>query len=63
MAGSLLVRSFEQGERIYAAMLARGYDGEPRSLPSAALTQRDWLWLAACAAALLLAAFWGFALA
>lgn len=26
-AGALFVRSYERGERIYAAMLARGYDG------------------------------------
>lgn len=32
MAGSLLLRSVEQGDRIYAAMVSRGYDGEPRSL-------------------------------
>ena len=34
MAGSLLLRSFERSERVYAAMLARGYDGEVRSLPT-----------------------------
>jgi cobalt/nickel transport system permease protein len=33
MAASLFLRSFERGERIYAAMLARGYDGEVRGLP------------------------------
>lgn len=33
MAGSLLVRSFERSDRVYAAMLARGYDGEVRLLP------------------------------
>lgn len=33
MAGNLLVRSFDRGERIYAAMAARGYDGEVRSFP------------------------------
>jgi cobalt/nickel transport system permease protein len=33
MAGSLLLRSFDRGERIYAAMAARGYDGEVRSFP------------------------------
>lgn len=27
MAGSLFIRSYERGERIYVAMLARGYDG------------------------------------
>lgn len=43
MAGSLLLRSFERSERVYAAMLARGYDGEVRNLPHPALTRRDWL--------------------
>ena len=33
MAGNLLVRSFDRGERIYAAMAARGYDGEVRAFP------------------------------
>lgn len=32
MVGSLFLRSFERGERVYAAMEARGYDGEPRFL-------------------------------
>lgn len=34
MAGSLLLRSIERSERVFAAMLARGYDGEVRGLPS-----------------------------
>jgi cobalt/nickel transport system permease protein len=33
MAGSLFLRSFERADRIYAAMLSRGYDGEVRTLP------------------------------
>ena len=33
MAGNLLVRSLDRGERIYAAMSARGYDGEVRTFP------------------------------
>jgi cobalt/nickel transport system permease protein len=33
MAGSLFLRSFDRAERIYAAMAARGYDGEVRALP------------------------------
>jgi cobalt/nickel transport system permease protein len=45
MAGSLFVRSIERSERIYDAMLARGYDGEPRSLQPPALRPRD-LWTA-----------------
>lgn len=43
MAGSLFVRSIERSERIYDAMVARGYDGEMRSLSSSALRPRDWL--------------------
>lgn len=33
MAGNLFLRSFDRAERIYAAMAARGYDGEVRLLP------------------------------
>ncbi|HYP40616.1 MAG TPA: cobalt ECF transporter T component CbiQ [Chloroflexia bacterium] len=33
MAGNLFLRSFERGDRIYAAMSARGYDGEIRTFP------------------------------
>jgi cobalt/nickel transport system permease protein len=32
MVGSLFLRSIERSERIYGAMVARGYDGEVRSL-------------------------------
>lgn len=45
MAGNLLMRSFERGERIYAAMAARGYDGEIRSLPLSPLSGRGWFLL------------------
>jgi len=43
----LLVRSFERGDRIYAAMAARGYDGETRTLPLPALQTWHWLVLGA----------------
>jgi cobalt/nickel transport system permease protein len=33
MAGSLFLRGFERADRVYLAMVARGYDGEVRSLP------------------------------
>jgi cobalt/nickel transport system permease protein len=32
MAGALFLRSYERGERIYGAMLSRGFDGRGRSL-------------------------------
>jgi cobalt/nickel transport system permease protein len=41
MAGSLFLRSIERSERIYDAMVARGYDGEVRSLRSPVLRSRD----------------------
>ncbi|MBU0495908.1 MAG: cobalt ECF transporter T component CbiQ [Chloroflexi bacterium] len=43
MVGNLFVRGYERGERIYAAMLARGYDGEMRSLPRPPLALVHWL--------------------
>jgi len=41
MVGSLFLRSIERSERIYDAMLARGYDGEVRSLRPPILQARD----------------------
>jgi cobalt/nickel transport system permease protein len=41
MVGSLFLRSIERSERIYDAMLARGYDGEVRSLRPPVLRPRD----------------------
>jgi len=32
MIGTLFIRSYERGERVYAAMLARGFDGQSRTL-------------------------------
>lgn len=43
MAGNLFMRAFERGDRIYAAMLARGYDGEVRVLSRPAMTPTQWL--------------------
>ncbi len=47
MAGSLFLRAFERSDRIYMAMLSRGYDGEVRSVPLPALKRQDWLILSA----------------
>lgn len=58
MAGSLFLRSIERSERIYLAMLARGYDGEARSLPQPPINRIGWWTLTsglAVLAALLLA--------
>lgn len=52
MAGSLFVRSYERGERVYAAMLARGFDGEVRTLHRLNLRTSDALFSALCLSAL-----------
>lgn len=46
MAGSLFLRSIERSDRIYNAMLSRGYDGEVRSMPQPRIPPHDWVVLA-----------------
>lgn len=57
MAGNLLLRAFERSERIYGAMLSRGYDGEARTapLPSMGISAKLTLLAAGFFALLLLA--------
>ena len=43
MVGQLFIRSFERSERIYHAMLARGYDGEYMTLKAHHMQTLDWL--------------------
>ncbi len=43
MAGQLFLRSYERSERIYNAMLARGFSGHLRTLHPHLFTRRDWL--------------------
>ncbi|HYJ59884.1 MAG TPA: cobalt ECF transporter T component CbiQ [Actinomycetota bacterium] len=60
-AGALFIRSYERGERVYLAMLSRGYTGEMPAFVSTAASPA--MWLAACsvpAAALAIClAAWG----
>jgi len=54
MIGSLFIRSYERSERIFAAMLSRGFSGEIRTLTHLSWQARDtWVglaWLLALAA-------------
>lgn len=43
-AGALFVRSYERGERVYEAMLARGYTGVMPEMDRARAGIRDWAW-------------------
>jgi cobalt/nickel transport system permease protein len=42
MIGTLFIRSYERGERVYAAMVSRGFNGQGTSLNNLALRQTDW---------------------
>ncbi|MGE5124337.1 MAG: cobalt ECF transporter T component CbiQ [Acidobacteriaceae bacterium] len=46
MAGSLILRALERSDRIYMAMVSRGYDGESRSLPLPSIQMAQYLVLA-----------------
>lgn len=59
MAGSLFLRAFERSDRIYVAMLSRGYDGEVRSVPLPPMTTVTWAELLAGLALLGLLLFFG----
>ena len=52
MAGQLFLRSYERSERVYNAMLARGYQGQLLTLNPHTLQSRDWL-LGFCALVIL----------
>jgi cobalt/nickel transport system permease protein len=60
-AGTLFIRSYERGERVYLAMVSRGYGGSMPVLQDLAATRAQWLAaLAVPAAATLVAATaWG----
>ncbi|MBP6786168.1 MAG: cobalt ECF transporter T component CbiQ [Candidatus Promineofilum sp.] len=47
MAGQLLVRSLDRSDRVYQAMLSRGYRGELLTMAPHAMRPPDWLALAA----------------
>ncbi len=53
MVGQLFLRSYERSDRIYNAMLARGYQGHLRTLNRHAMHTRDWVILILSSAALL----------
>jgi len=54
MAGQLFTRSYERSDRIYQAMISRGYAGHIRTLNPHRIQSRDWLVLIVSAAVLML---------
>jgi cobalt/nickel transport system permease protein len=47
MAGNLILRALERSDRIYVAMLSRGYDGEIRHMPLSRMRGTTWAMLLA----------------
>jgi len=43
MVGTLFIRSYERGERVYSAMLARGYSGQFKSLVPGKAERKDFV--------------------
>jgi len=43
MAGNLFLQAYERSDRIYMAMVSRGYDGEARSLPVPSIQPAHWV--------------------
>jgi cobalt/nickel transport system permease protein len=60
-AGALFIRSYERGERVYLAMVSRGYAGSMPVLEDLAASRLQWLAALAvpAAAALVAATAWG----
>jgi cobalt/nickel transport system permease protein len=60
-AGALFIRSYERGERVYLAMVSRGYAGSMPVLDELAASRGQWLAALAvpAAAALVAASAWG----
>jgi cobalt/nickel transport system permease protein len=54
MAGQLFLRSYERSDRVYSAMLARGYAGQFLTLNPHVMRPRDWTALLLAVVTLLL---------
>ncbi len=57
-AGAFFIRSYERGERVHLAMLARGYDGHLPGMTRPASSARDWAVAALLPLAAGLTALW-----
>ena len=54
MAGQLFTRSYERSDRIYQAMISRGYEGYIRTLNPHQMQSQDWIMLGISSAVLVL---------
>ena len=61
LIGYLLLRSMDRAERVYRAMVARGFDGEIRVLRRSSFRWPDWGFVCGCLAFFLAARRWNLA--
>ena len=61
LVGHLLLRSMDRAERVYRAMVARGFDGEIRVLNRSAFRWTDWGFVCVCLAFFMAARVWNLA--
>ena len=60
LAGNLFLRSLERADRVYAAMLARGYNGQIIDIEQQHLTRKETLYLLGALSILLILTLFGF---
>jgi cobalt/nickel transport system permease protein len=61
LAGNLLLRSMDRADRVYRAMLARGFDGEIRASGRPRLGATDWCFVCVCLVLFAVARTWNLA--
>jgi cobalt/nickel transport system permease protein len=61
LIGNLLLRSMDRAERVYLAMLARGFDGEIRVVRRSSFGWPDWVFVGGCLAFFAVARAWNLA--
>lgn len=61
LVGHLLLRSMDRAERVYRAMVSRGFDGEIREMRQASFGLPDWCFVCVCLACFIAARTWNLA--
>ncbi len=59
MAGQLFLRSYERSDRVYNAMLSRGYQGEILTMTPHMMKENDWTYLLVAIGIILMVQFIG----
>jgi cobalt/nickel transport system permease protein len=63
LIGHLLLRSMDRADRVYRAMVSRGFDGEIRVMRQSSFRASDWCFVGACLACFIVGRVWNLAAA